>query len=206
MSNRIIRAAILLVACAPAVAAAQQHASTATGSSRMGSWEFTVGGGVVVLDPSLRDFLASGVPESRFANSATISRGVPAVEARLGYAFTRYLSASISGESASGSGVHYLTPAGSITLSGNIDARTIPFLLVGTELTRISGENDRVTHSTWGAHVGIGVRQMLSQRIALRLEGDLRFEGYNEVPMTKHSTTSPVLQLGLSWFAGGWAH
>ncbi len=76
-------------------------------------------------------------------------------------------------------------------------------MLVGTELTRISGGNDRVTHSTWGAHAGLGIRQMVSDHLALRLEGRVQFAGFDEVPMSTHTTYSPLAQLGFSYFVGG---
>ena len=155
------------------------------------------------LDASLRDFLASGAPEYRFASSTTPGRGVPTVVARLGYNFTRNVGFSISGGAAKSSGVTYLTPAAALTFTGNLNAKTSPFLLIGTELTRISGINGRVTHSTWGAHAGLGIRSMVSEHLALRLEGQVRFEGYDEVPMTKKTAVNPVVTLGLSYFLGG---
>ena len=44
---------------------------------------------------------------------------------------------------------------------------------------------------------------MISDNVALRLEGRLQFEGYREVPMRKRTTVNPLLQLGLSIFTGG---
>jgi outer membrane protein OmpA-like peptidoglycan-associated protein len=102
-----------------------------------------------------------------------------------------------------GSGVRYLNPFGSVTYTVNLNARTSPFLLVGSELTRIEGDNDRVTHTVWGAHAGAGVRQMLSGNLALRLEGRVRFQHYHEVPMPTPTTYSPLVTLGLSYFVGG---
>lgn len=155
------------------------------------------------LDTALRDFLASGAPEYRFAGSASPSRGVPTVVARLGYSFTRNVGFSIGGGVAKSSGVTYLTPSAALTFSGNLNAGTSPFLLIGTHFTRIGGGNDRLTHSTWGLHAGVGVRSMIGDNLALRLEGQLRFEGYNEVPMAKETVMNPVITLSLSYFLGG---
>jgi outer membrane protein OmpA-like peptidoglycan-associated protein len=85
----------------------------------------------------------------------------------------------------------------------NLNGSTSPFLMIGTELTRIEGDNERVTHSTWGALAGAGIRQMLSESLALRLEGRVRFEGYDEVPMSTHTVYNPVVTLGFSYFTRG---
>lgn len=170
---------------------------------REGSWEFSLGAGVLLVDGALRDFLGSGTPESRFANNATPSQVAPTLVARLGYNFTPHVGFSLSGGAAKGSGVTYLNPTAAITFTGNLNAKTSPFFIVGTELTRISGNNSRVTHSTWGAHAGVGIRSMLSENLALRLEGRMQFAGYREVPMRRNTTYSPVVTLGFSLFTGG---
>ncbi len=201
MRNQLVMTAwALATGVVPTVAMAQQQLPPVRGD---GSWELSVGAGMLFLDASLRDFLASGAPEYRFASSATPGRGVPTIVARLGHNFTRHLGFSISGGAAKKAGITYLTPSASLTFTGNLNAKTSPFLLVGTEFTRISGRNSRVTHSTWGLHAGLGVRSMVSDNLALRLEGQLRFEGFDEVPMTKHSVVNPVVTLGLSYFVGG---
>ena len=197
MRSRILKSAWTLAACLPTLAMAQQPVH------REGSWELSLGGGFLFVDAALRNFLGSGAPEYRFANSTTPSGAVPTAVARLGYNFNRHFGFSVSGAGAMGSGVTYLTPAASVTYTGNLNAKTSPFVIVGTELTRISGNNSRVTHSTWGAHAGLGIRSMLSEDLALRLEGRMRFEGYREVPMTKRTVFNPVVTLGLSYFVGG---
>ncbi|HET6763066.1 MAG TPA: OmpA family protein [Longimicrobiaceae bacterium] len=198
MKNGIVRAAAVLAVCVPAMAAAQQPQA-----HREGSWEFSLGGGALFVDPALRDFLGSGPPESRFASEPTPRRATPTAVARLGYNFNRHVGVSISGGGARGAGVTYLNPTGAVTFTGNLNAATSPFLLIGTELTRISGGNDRVTHSTWGANAGLGVRQMIGQNVALRLEGRVQFAGFKEVPMRRETTFSPLVQLGFSWFTRG---
>jgi outer membrane protein OmpA-like peptidoglycan-associated protein len=186
----------------PGLAAAQDLPD---GPHREGSWEFSLGGGALFNDTALRDFLGSGAPESRFADRAVPSRATPTVVARVGYNISRHVGISVSAGGARGAGVTYLNPAAALTLTGDLNARTSPFLLIGTELTRINGENDRVTHSVWGATAGLGIRQMLSESFALRAEGRVQFAGYHEVPMRKETTFSPLAQLGFSYFVGGHA-
>jgi outer membrane protein OmpA-like peptidoglycan-associated protein len=203
MYNRFQKAALLLTVLAPALAIAQQQPARTAEPRREGSWEFSLGGGMLFLDTALRDFLGSGAPESRFANVATPGRGTPTAVARVGYNFTRHLGLSVSAGGAVGSGITYLNPTEALTYTMNLNAKTSPFVLIGTELTRISGDNDRVTHSTWGAHAGLGVRHMVGEKLALRLEGRMRIAGYDEVPMRTHTTYSPLVNLGVSYFVGG---
>jgi outer membrane protein OmpA-like peptidoglycan-associated protein/opacity protein-like surface antigen len=203
MRYRFLKCAWTLAAVLPTLAMAQQPPPV----HREGSWELSLGGGVMLLDGTLRDFLGSRPADERFANSASPGRLAPTVVARLGYNFTRNLGFSVSGGGAMGSGVTYLTPTAALTYTVNLNARTSPFLLIGTGLTRISGENERVTHSTWGLHAGLGIRHFVSDNLALRLEGRMPFEGYdldNDPTIRSRSTVSnPVITLGISYFVGG---
>jgi len=187
-----------LAACLPTLAMAQQQPA-----HREGSWEFSLGAGYLFLDSSLRDFLGSGASEYRFADSATPSRGAPLAVARVGYNFNSHLGLSVSGEAARGSGMNYYTPTAALTYTVDLNANTSPFFMIGTELTRIEGQNERVTHSTWGALAGVGIRQMLNDNLALRLEGRMRFEDYHEVPIANHRLYNPLVTLGFSFFTGG---
>ena len=202
MSNRILTAACVLIAALPVLTSAQQAASDSKGH-REGSFEFTFAGGLQLQDDALRDFLGSGSPTSRFATSATPSNLLPSAEFRLGYNINRHLGVSVNGGAVTGSGVTYLSPSGAITFTTDLNARTSPFVLVGTELTRITGENDRMTHSTWGLHAGLGIRRMVSENLAVRAEARMLFAGYREMPMRSNSTTSPMLHVGLSYFTRG---
>ena len=94
----------------------------------------------------------------------------------------------------------YLAPFGDFTYTVNLNATTSPFLSLGTQFTRLTG-NDRVTHPTWGARAGLGVRHMLSDNLALRLEGRVAFEHYAET--TRKTTFNPIVTLGISYFTGG---
>ena len=200
MSNRILKTAWMLAACVPALATAQMPAQAPT---RVGSWEFSLGAGGVLVDSKLKDFLASGAPESRFAKTNSPSAFAPTAVARLGYNIGPHLGVSISGEAAMGSGIKYYTPGAALTYTMDLDAKTSPFLLVGSEITRIEGENGRITHSLFGAAAGAGVRHMLSDNMALRAEVRAKYAKYNEVPMASHNTITPLATIGFSWFMGG---
>jgi outer membrane protein OmpA-like peptidoglycan-associated protein/opacity protein-like surface antigen len=198
MRKRLMITAWTLAACLPTLAMAQQEPA-----HREGSWEFSLGAGFLFLDSGLRDFLGSGATEYRFADSATPSRGAPLAVARLGYNFNDKLGLSVSGEAATGSGVRYYTPTAALTYTVNLNAKTSPFFMIGTELTRIEGQHERVTHSTWGALAGLGIRTMISDNMALRLEGRMRVENYDEVPMPTHRVYNPLVTLGFSFFTHG---
>jgi outer membrane protein OmpA-like peptidoglycan-associated protein len=206
MPNRILKSAWTLAMCLPTLAMAQQQPAPppqAMETHREGSWELSLGGGFLFVDASLRNFLGQSYAGPRFANTATPSGGALTAVARVGYNFNRHFGFSVSGGGAMGSGVTYFTPAASVTYTVDLNAKTSPFVIVGTDLTRIMGQSSRITHSTWGAHAGLGIRHMVSEDLALRLEGRMRFEGYQEIFMSKTTVFNPVVTLGLSYFVGG---
>ena len=199
MGNRLVFAAWVLAVSGPASAVAQRPAA----AERQGSWELSAGAGLKAVDGSLRGFLGSGAPEYRFANSTTPGATAATAVLRIGYNVSSHVGFSVAGGTASSSGVSYLTPSAAITFTGNLNAKTSPFGLIGTDFTRISGNNSRVTHSVWGFQAGLGVRHMVGEGLALRLEGRLEIEGYDEVPMTKSTVVNPLVTFGLSYFVGG---
>jgi outer membrane protein OmpA-like peptidoglycan-associated protein len=199
MYNRICAIGLTLAVALPVAASAQQSMPP----YRQGSWEITLSGGAQFTDGSLRDFLSSGTAGTRFTNTTDPQALTPTAVARVGYNISRNFGVSVSGAAAWGAGVRHLVPAVSLTYTRDINARTSPFVMIGTELTRLNGQNGRVTHSTWGFHAGLGVRRMLNDNLALRLEGQMRFEGYDETPMSRRQAYTPVVTLGLSYFLGG---
>ena len=198
MRNRMLTTAWLLAAILPNVSMAQDV-------HREGSWEWNLSAGALRVDPFLRDFLTSGSPETRFGDPANLRRIRLAVEGRVGYNFTPNLGLSLSVTDAIGNGVSILNLGESFTYTFDLNDRTSPFVIVGADLTRINGGNGRVTHSTWGAHAGLGVRRMLTDELALRAEARVQVAGYNEVPMRISTTYAPIALLGLSYFVGGHA-
>lgn len=197
MRNQILKSvrtpAVLLPMLALALLALAQPAA----AQRDGSWEFSVGGGAMLLDGDLRDFIGS----TGFADSNDPSRLVPAAAARLGYNFNNHLGFSIGAAGATGSGVKYLTPFAAATYTVDLNASTSPFLTAGTQFTRITG-NGRKDHPTWGAHAGVGVRHMVGERVALRLEGRVALEHYADLPGSK-SAYNGIATLGISYFTAG---
>jgi OOP family OmpA-OmpF porin len=191
-----MKTALVLATLAPVLAGAQQP-------TRVGSWEFGLAGGGVMVPTNLMDFLSSGSPENRFTKDTDPSRFAPAAVARLGYNMGKHLGVAVSGEAAFGEGVKYYTPALTVILTGDIDAKFSPFLTMGAEVTRVEGQNDRVTHSTWGANAGVGFRAMMSDYMAFRADVQAKYGRYTEVPMDGEGTITPVATIGFTWFSGG---
>ncbi|HUR19276.1 MAG TPA: OmpA family protein [Vicinamibacterales bacterium] len=194
MRNRILKTASLLALCIPSLVLAQHQRGK-------GTWEWNAGGGIKLMDRHLMDFLASGPVANRFTDDVDPGRLMPAVALRGGYSVTRTLAFSLAGEAAQGSGILFLTPLVALTYSPNINAKTSPFVTIGSQFTRIDGQNERLMHPTWGAHVGVGIRQMIADRLALRVEGRVASEHYAELP-GKKSAFPGIATVGLSYFRG----
>ena len=204
MRNTLLKAAWTLSACLPILALAPQAlAQGADGPHRERGWEWSLSGGLIRVDPFLRDFLTSGAPESRFEAPGNLRRLTPVIEGRLGYNFTPNLGLSVSVNDAFRSGVSYLNLGESITYTMNLNDNMSPYIIGGVDLTRITGLNSRITHSTWGAHLGLGIRRMIGDALALRVEGRVQSAGYRENPMRVSTTYAPIGLVGLSYFVGG---
>jgi outer membrane protein OmpA-like peptidoglycan-associated protein len=196
MRDHVLKSVRTLAAFLPMLALAQPM--SAQREQRDGSFEFSAGVGVMYLDGALASSLTS---RGYGTNGEKVSRLDPALALRLGYNINSHIGVSIGTAGATGSGVKYLIPFAAITFTGNLNAPTSPFLTVGTQFTRITGNNG-VDHPTWGAHFGVGVRHMMSEYLALRLEGRLGVEHYEDLPGRKTAYNS-VITLGFSYFTEG---
>jgi len=192
MRDQILKSVRVLAAVVPLIALAQPLAA-----QRRGSWEFTVGGGVVHTDRALAGYLG----DQGFANGPTAGSWAPAFSGRVGYNVTEHWGFSIGAVDAKASGVNYFTPFVAATYTANLNARVSPFLTFGTQFTRITGNGFKV-HPTWGTRLGLGVRKMISPSVALRLEGRMGMEHFEEIPSPKTAYTS-IVTLGLSFFTAG---
>ena len=198
MCDQILKSVRTLAALLPLLALAQPVAAQSEGQQREGSWEWSAGAGLWYTDGALNSFLGS----SGFGTSADPSRLAPAAAVRVGYNVSNHWGFSIGTSGAKTSGIKFLTPFAAATYTANINARFSPFLTGGAQVTRITGQNNVKTHPTWGAHLGGGIRNMLSPNVALRLEGRIAAEHYAELPGAKTAYNS-ILTLGLSYFTAG---
>ena len=199
MGNRFVLAARTLAAFLPMLAMAQPLAA-----QRDGSWEFNGGLGFMYIDRALGGFLASGVPTRRYTDTPTPSHFMPAVAVGVGYNVNNHWGFGTGLAGAKGSGVKYLTPFAAAIYTANLNAKFSPFFTGGTQFTRITGQNNLKTHPTWGANLGVGIRNMLSSDVALRVEGRMGMEHYAQVlPGNPHTAYNSVATIGLSWFTAG---
>ena len=198
MRDQILKTVRTLAAFLPMLALAQALAAQSEGQQREGSWEWSAGAGVWYTDGALKSFLGS----KGYATSGDPSRLAPALAVRVGYNVSNHWGFSIGTSGAKASGIKYLTPFAAATYTANINARFSPFLTGGTQFTRITGQNDRKTHPTWGAHLGVGFRNMLSPNFALRVEGRMGIEHYEDLPGAKTAYNS-VATIGFSYFTAG---
>jgi hypothetical protein len=133
-------------------------------------------------------------------------RVAPGGVLRLGYNLNDQWNLSL------GSGVFYSSPAtfiqpiAAVTWTPNLNAVTSPFVTLGFGVTSVLWSTTGASGGHWhftgkyGAHVGVGVRRMLSDRMALRIEAREQVEHDSAPPFPVFTGTATV---GFSWFLGG---
>ena len=198
MRDRILKSVRTLAVVLPMLALAQPMAAQSEGQQREGSWEWSAGAGLWYADGALNSFLGS----KGYGTSADPSRLAPALAVRVGYNLTNHWGLSIGTDGAKASGVKYLTPLAAATYTFNLNAKFSPFVTGGTQFTRITGQNNLKTHPTWGTHLGLGFRNMLSPNFALRVEGRIGIEHYADLPGAKTAYNS-IATIGFSYFSAG---
>jgi outer membrane protein OmpA-like peptidoglycan-associated protein len=226
MRMRVLLATGALAAIVPALAGAQQRPATpparpatppaqqprpaarpaaqpqqrpaarpaAAAAHREGSIELSIGGGVFSVDQALNGYL-DRVNIADPSPSRFMFGGV----GRLGYNFTKNLGLSVGSGLGMGNGATLISPFGALTYTLDLNKKMSPFITVGGGLTRFTGNSTRVT-ATYGGHAGVGIRSMLGENLALRLEGRMAYENYDELADPAYNGTATI---GLSYFMGG---
>ena len=191
MRDRFLSWALVLASAVPALAAAQQP------GHREGTWELSVGVGATYLDNQMTCCLGGLVGMGKVAPGGVL---------RLGYNFSNHWNFSI------GSGVGYSSPAtliqplAAITWTYDLNAATSPFLTLGAGVTSTQWTTTGAVAGKWrftgryGAHLGVGIRRMLSERMALRIEAREQIEHDSFPP---HPIFLGIGTIGFSWFLGG---
>jgi outer membrane protein OmpA-like peptidoglycan-associated protein len=164
---------------------------------REGSIELSFGAGVLTLDQALSgQMVQSGI-------ATATSRIMPGGALRLGYNFSQSLGLSVGSAFGSGQGASAIAPFAALTFTSNINKKMSPFFTVGAGVTRFSGSGNRIT-STYGAHGGVGIRSMMGENLALRIEGRMAYENYDELAGgTGAAAYNGTALIGLSYFSGG---
>ena len=152
---------------------------------REGSWELTAGVGAFVAPQGL---------------SATGSTEImPGGTLRVGYNLNEMWNISVGtgigvGKSVATSSTLYLTPGADVTWTPNINATTSPFVMAGVGLLY----QKNPSANAFGGQVGVGVRHMLSDVLALRVEA-----GMTVAQLRSTTTAGGIATVGLAYFAGG---
>jgi outer membrane protein OmpA-like peptidoglycan-associated protein len=202
MRHRIVKCVLVLAACLPALALAQRVPAAApmAEAHREGSWEVGVAAGGTYLDHQLGLLIQQGLRVSGASDTA-VGRIAFGGVATVSYHLSRSWSLT------AGSGVEVISsatilqPFGAIAWTPSIDAGTIPFVSLGGGVTNITWKGYRAT-SKFGVHLGVGLRQMLSERLALRVEAREQYESFSKAAAA-NAVFNGIGSLGLSWFIGG---
>jgi len=191
MRDRIVNGVLAFAICLPQLALAQQSMPAA---HRQGSWEIGVSVGGTLLDQQLQALIKAGnVP-----NAGRVAFGGVAT---LGYQLSRSWSLTAGSGVEFGSSATIVQPFGAISWTPNINAGTIPFVSLGAGVTNITWGPYRAT-GRYGVHLGVGVRQMLTDRMALRAEVREQYESFQKLA-APNSVFNGIGSVGLSWFLGG---
>ena len=194
MRDRIVRVGLVLALCLPVLAAAQQPAGASAGPSLAGSWELSVGAGGTYLDHQLQLLIGAG-------GVANPSRFVPGGVLRIGYNIDDHWSLSAGSGAGYGSSATVIEPFGAVTWTPNLDARTSPFLTVGGGGTMLWWKGFRA-NSQYGGHLGAGVRFMIGERTALRIEAREQYEKFSSSAFS-NAAFEGIGTVGFSFFLGG---
>lgn len=194
MRNRFIMSLGLLALLGPSLVRAQ----TPPAANRTGSWEFSAGAGIITVDRAF----ASNLLEQMTIMTPNSSRIAFGGAVRLGYNVTRAFGFSVGTMLGSGSGAMINAPFVDLTWSPALNAKTSPFFMVGAGVSRFSARDIHET-SSFGAHVGAGIRSMISERMALRIEGRMQAEQFEELKPDGNPAWNGFATIGLSYFTAG---
>jgi outer membrane protein OmpA-like peptidoglycan-associated protein len=192
MRLRIVTSALLLAACVPSIARAQQGAATAL-PQREGTFELSVGASGTYLDRQLQYLISTG----GVANPGRIALGGVA---SLGYHLTPSWSVAAGTAVEFGSSVTVYQPFGTVSWSPSIDMPVSPFVSVGAGVTSLNWKGFRAT-GKYGVNLGAGLHVTVSENLVVRIEAREQYESFDHAaaPLPVFNGSGSV---GLSWFLG----
>jgi len=219
MRMRVLLATGALAAIVPALAAAQMRPATpparpqpaarpAVGAAahREGSVELNFGLGTMVGDALLFGLLhdptidrGGGTPTGPVMDPTSTGRLMPGLVVGASYNLSPKLGVGLGTGLLSGRGATALSPFASVTYTMDLNKKMSPFVSAGFGLTRFTGNGTTVT-GQYGAFGGVGVRSMLGENLAVRVEGRMAYEKYSEFP---NAAFNSLVTAGLSYFMGG---
>jgi len=181
----------------PAAQPAQRPAATRPAMAtahREGSFELTGALGLFVMDREFNYRL-----EYVGIANAKPSRVMFGGEVRGTYNINENLGVGLGATLGTGNGATLLGPFAAATYTFNINKKTAPFVEFGIGMNRFSGNSRHVT-SSYAPFGGLGMRSMIGENLALRVEGRMAYDKYSE--FTNVAYNGGVFA-GLSYFMGG---
>ena len=178
----------------PAAQPAHRPAMAPAAAHREGSFELTGAIGVLTIDRALNGRLAS----LHVAN-ANPSRIMLGGEVRGTYNLNQNIGIGVGANLGAGNGTTVIGPFAALTYTFDLNRKTSPFLEVGAGMNRFSGHGTRIT-SSYNGFGGVGVRSMLTETMALRVEGRMTYDKYSELSNAAYNGAAFA---GLSFFMGG---
>ena len=156
--------------------------------ARDGTWEFTAGVGVMGVGKAVNDGQSTAF--------------MPGGTLRVGYNLNSMWNLSI------GTGLGYgganntvfATPGAAVTWTPDINKTTSPFVMLGAGLLYVKSPIvNSLSTGNFGVQAGVGVRHMIGENLALRVEGGLTVASVLSPSQTSGAGFATV---GLSLFAG----
>ena len=193
----------------PAAAPVQEPTALIT-VHREGSFEFSFGGGVSLVDKAFNSFLSRST--TRIVNGKdSLSRVMEGGQLRLTYNLSSRLGLGAGIGVANGlrfandNGALLIAPFGALTYTFNLNRGFNPFIDLGAGVTRAAAYTgrflgERPQTSSYSAFGGLGFRAMLGSGLALRVEGRLSYDKYIKLSSAAYNGAAFV---GLSLFLGG---
>ena len=177
----------------PAAAPAARPTAVAA-VHREGSIELTGGLGLFAMDRAFNGTLI------RYTIAkADPSRVMFGGELRATYNLSQNLGVGVGTTIGTGNSATLLGPFAAATYTLDLDKKLSPFFELGLGMNRFSGNSVHLT-SQYAVFGGIGVRSMIGENMALRVEGRMAYDKYSEQSNVAYNSGAFV---GLSYFMGG---
>jgi outer membrane protein OmpA-like peptidoglycan-associated protein len=177
-------------AAQPAQRPAPVPARPMAGPHREGSWELSAGVG--------------GFAVGQAFNGTSGIQVMPGGMLRVGYNLNPMWNISVGtgigmGKSVTSSSAMYLTPSALVTWTPDLNKRTSPFVDAGVGMLYRSDPS--VDNTAVGGQVGVGVRHMIGDALALRIEASALIGSVTAG--TSEISGAGLVSVGLSYFLGG---
>jgi len=181
-----------------------QEPPTVIAAHREGSLEFSLGGGISLVDKAFNAFLSTSTTRIVNPNPGAVMMGG---ELRATYNLSAHLGIGAGAGLTNGNGALLIAPFGALTYSFDLNRKFSPFIDLGAGLTRVAaytggllGDAAHRETSSYSVFGGLGVRSMIGSALALRVEGRMSYDQFTEYGKAALNGAGFV---GLSLFVGG---